>query len=412
MDVFRFPCVSFEFMNIQNQHTDKIIVPDTILVEWLFNEPNLLEGGNLIQLELTNPINGKKTHCGIKEFKDYPNIIMPNWMMTNLGLREGDNVDFQKIVLPLATTVVFEPDTPDFNMDIKNPEEVLADNLSHNFSCLTVGDRVPIYYQEKQYIVNVIRLEPQPAVSLINPATMEMEAVLEIEASKRQKQIYQYKQQQKRIRFDFLRSGQPKAVLDALLIDLSKKYNYYPQLEEHKSALLRMKKLLQKRPGDPTILRLIANLEKNIQQQSAKIQKIISQQQPKQKQEQDRMSVMLRMKQNMQKSIREPNVQQKKAFMMNVLKQKFPEQFEKAFGVVVDPVAPAVQPPVPLAQPYPQPQQQQWKVELKQKLRAKYPNIHNRELEIAMCVRPTAQELDMYPDFLKWIQRELRTYRR
>jgi hypothetical protein len=282
--------------------------------------------------------------------------------------------------------------------------------LSHNFSCLTVGDRIPIYYQEKQYILNVVRLEPQPAVSLINPATMEMEAVLEIEASKRQKQIQTYKQQQKRIRSDFLRSGQPKAVLDALLIDLSKKYNYYPQLQDYKSALVNMKKLLQKRPGDPMVLRSITNLERGIQQQSKKIQKIISQQEPKQKQEEDRLRVMLRMKQNMQKVIREPNVQQKKAFMMNVLKQKFPEQFEKAFGVVVEPVAPVIQPPAPLAQP--QPQQQQWKVQLKQKLRSKYPNIHDREMEIAMCVRPTTQELEMYPDFLKWIQRELRSFRR
>lgn len=411
MNVFRFPCVSFEFMNIQNQQTDKIIVPDTMLVEWLFTEPNLLEGGNLIQLELTNPINGKKTHCGIQEFKEYPNIIMPNWMKTNLGLREGDNVDFHKVVLPLATLVVFQPESQDFNRDIKNPEEVLAANLSHNFSCLTVGDRVPIYYQEKQYIINVVRLEPQPAVSLINPATMEMEAVLEIESSERQKQIHSYKQQQKRIRSDFLRSGQPKAVLDALLIDLSKKYNYYPQLQDYKSALVNMKKLLQKRPGDPMVLRSITNLERGIKQQSAKIQKIISQQEPKQ-QEEDRLRVMLRMKQNMQKVIREPNVQQKKAFMMNVLKQKFPEEFEKAFGVVVEPIEPAVpviQPPAPLAQPQPR---QQWKVQLQQKLRAKYPNIHDREIEIAMCVRPTVKELEMYPDFLKWIQRELRAFRR
>ena len=409
MNVFRFPCVSFEFMNIQNQQTDKIIVPDTMLVEWLFKEPNLLEGGNLIQLELTNPINGKKTHCGILEFKEYPNIIMPNWMMNNLGLREGDNVDFTKVVLPLATLVVFQPETPDFNRYIKNPEEVFADNLSHNFSCLTVGDRVPIYYQEKQYIINVVRLEPQPAVSLINPATMEMEAVLEIQASKRQKQIQTYKQQQKRIRSDFLRSGQPKAVLDALLIDLSKKYNYYPKLQDYKSALVNMKKLLQKRPGDAMVLRNIANLEKGIQQQSAKIQKIIAQQEPKQ--QQDRMSIMLRMKQNMQKVIREPNVQQKKAFMMNVLKQKFPVEFEKAFGSKpIEPAVPVIQPPAaPLAQPQPR---QQWKVQLQQKLRAKYPNIHDREIEIAMCVRPSVQELEMYPDFLKWIQRELRSFRR
>jgi Ubiquitin fusion degradation protein UFD1 len=408
MNVFRFPCLSFEFMNIQNQQTDKIIVPDTMLVEWLFTEPNLLEGGNLIQLELTNPINGKKTHCGILEFKEFPNIIMPNWMMTNLGLREGDNVDFHKVVLPLATVVVFQPETPNFNKDIKNPEEVLAENLSHNFSCLTVGDRIPIIYNGKEYIVNVVRLEPQPAVSLINPVTMEMEAVLEIEASKRQKQIQVYKQQQKRIRSEFLRSGQPKAVLDALLINLSKKYNYYPQLQDYKSALVNMKKLLQKRPGDAMVLRSITNLEKGIQQQSAKIQKIITQQEPKQ--EEDRLRVMLRMKQNMQKVIREPNVQQKKTFMMNVLKQKFPEEFEKAFGSKpVVPIVPLVQQPP--SQPQ-QPPRQQWKVQLQQKLREKYPNIHDREIEIALCVRPTVQELETYPDLLKWIQRELRSFRR
>jgi hypothetical protein len=322
MSTYSFPCQSFESKNIQDFHTNKIILPDTLLVEWLFTEPDLLDGNKLIQLEITNPKTKLKTHCGVKEFKD--ETLIPKWIMYNLGLKENDPVDIKKTSLPIATSVTFQSKSKNFTRDVKNPEETLTANLSHNFSCLSVGDKIPIFDNDKLYILEVTALDPQNSVSLINPITMEMEAVLDIQPSQRQKQLFQYQKQQKALRGVYSKEDPYKELQDKL-VALQKKYNF-PKLQQDKQSLEKLISINKKRPN-PIISNSIQTVKKRIQEAQQKIRNY-----------QSNISLL----------------------------------------------------------------------QLKESIKSKYTNIHPKELQILLCVKPSPKEMEIYPDMIKWVQREMR----
>ncbi|KAK4015188.1 hypothetical protein OUZ56_030175 [Daphnia magna] len=116
--------------------------------------------------KLTNPREGRITHCGVLEFvADEGKIYLPYWMMQNLLLDEGDLLNIESASLPVATFSKFQPQSEDF-LDISNPKAVL-ENALRNFACLTSGDVVAITYNEKVYELRVLETKPGKAVSII-----------------------------------------------------------------------------------------------------------------------------------------------------------------------------------------------------------------------------------------------------
>jgi len=67
--------------------------------------------------------------------------------------------------LPKGSYVKLQPHSKDF-LDISNPRAVLETTL-RGFSCLTVGDTIPIHYNEKVYQINIIDAKPSDAISVI-----------------------------------------------------------------------------------------------------------------------------------------------------------------------------------------------------------------------------------------------------
>ena len=86
-------------------------------------------------------------------------------MMQNLDLEEGQVVTLRSISLPKGSFVKLQPHSKDF-LDITNPRAVLETTL-RGFSCLTVGDTIPIHYNEKTYWINIIEAKPADAISVI-----------------------------------------------------------------------------------------------------------------------------------------------------------------------------------------------------------------------------------------------------
>ncbi|PRQ18995.1 putative ubiquitin fusion degradation protein UFD1 [Rosa chinensis] len=90
------------------------------------------------------------SHCGVWEFTAEEGFIyMPNWMMQNMNLQEGDLVLLQNKSLPKGTHVKLQPHTKDF-LDIPNPKAMLEIALK-SFSCLTTGDTLLLPYENKYY---------------------------------------------------------------------------------------------------------------------------------------------------------------------------------------------------------------------------------------------------------------------
>ena len=85
--------------------------------------------------------------------------------MQNLLLQEGDVITLRSATLPKGTFVKLQPHSKDF-LDISNPRAVLETTL-RNFSCLTVGDTIPIHYNNKSYFIDIIEAKPEAAISVI-----------------------------------------------------------------------------------------------------------------------------------------------------------------------------------------------------------------------------------------------------
>ncbi|PRW59790.1 ubiquitin fusion degradation 1-like protein isoform X1 [Chlorella sorokiniana] len=138
----------------------------------IFLPPSALD--RLAQLHIDYPMlfqvenrrDARSTHCGVLEFvADEGMVYMPYWMMENLLLQEGDVVTLRSATLPKGTFVKLQPHSTDF-LDISNPRAVLETTL-RNFSCLTVGDTIPINYNNKRYFIDIIEAKPGQAISVI-----------------------------------------------------------------------------------------------------------------------------------------------------------------------------------------------------------------------------------------------------
>lgn len=118
----------------------------------------------LFQVE--NRREDRTTHCGVLEFiADEGMVYLPYWMMQNLLLQEGDVVTLRSATLPKGTFVKLQPHSKDF-LDISNPRAVLETTL-RNFSCLSVGDTIPINYNNRQYFIDIVEAKPENAISVI-----------------------------------------------------------------------------------------------------------------------------------------------------------------------------------------------------------------------------------------------------
>lgn len=119
-----------------------------------------------MMFKLTNKKkNNRATHCGVLEFVAEEGVIyIPYWMMGNLLLDEGDTVHIENVTLDVASFVKFQPQTASF-LEIANPKAVL-ENALRNFSCLTKGDVIAIYYNNLEYGLCVKELKPANAVNI------------------------------------------------------------------------------------------------------------------------------------------------------------------------------------------------------------------------------------------------------
>ena len=95
-----FICYSTAYLALQDEkkynkmcndmeNSDKIIVPSDVL-----QHLTLFEVANPIILKISSKRFSKSIYCGILEFTAPKHVIyMPQWMMDNLNIEEGEKVD-------------------------------------------------------------------------------------------------------------------------------------------------------------------------------------------------------------------------------------------------------------------------------------------------------------------------------
>jgi ubiquitin fusion degradation protein 1 len=158
----RYRCYPVSFLDkAEAERGDKVFLPPSALdrLASLHVEYPML-------FAATNARDGRGTHCGVLEFvADEGAVYMPYWMMQNLLLTEGDVVTLRSAALPKGRFVKLRPHSKEF-LDISNPRAVLEMTL-RSFSCLTVGDTVPIHYNGRVHAIDVLEARPGDAISVI-----------------------------------------------------------------------------------------------------------------------------------------------------------------------------------------------------------------------------------------------------
>ena len=142
----------------------KIMLPPSAL-----RQLSQLEIAYPMLFEITNHSNGRKLHCGVLEFiANEGSVLMPHWMMQNLGVEHGDLVKVESATLPKGTYVKLRPQSKSF-IDIANPKAVLENTL-RSFSALTRGSTIRIHYNQRQYDIDVVDIRPRDhgAISIVD----------------------------------------------------------------------------------------------------------------------------------------------------------------------------------------------------------------------------------------------------
>ncbi|XP_038684291.1 ubiquitin fusion degradation protein 1 homolog [Tripterygium wilfordii] len=90
---------------------------------------------------------------------------MPDWMMRNMKLLEGETVVVKNVSVRKGTYMKLQPHSTDF-INLTNPKSVLETTL-RSFSCLTTGDTVMILYNNHKYQIDVVETKPSSAICVI-----------------------------------------------------------------------------------------------------------------------------------------------------------------------------------------------------------------------------------------------------
>ncbi|KAL3500779.1 hypothetical protein ACH5RR_039872 [Cinchona calisaya] len=157
-------CYSFS-SNIERpelENGDKILMPPSALEHLMALNINYP-----MMFSIQNPNNSSRTsHCGVLEFTAEEGFVyIPQWMMDNLKLQQGDLVIIKNVSLPNGTYVKLQPHTANF-INLTNPKAVLERTLK-KYTCLTSGDTITINHNDKKFFIDVLETKPGNAISII-----------------------------------------------------------------------------------------------------------------------------------------------------------------------------------------------------------------------------------------------------
>ncbi|KAL6528821.1 hypothetical protein OROMI_028997 [Orobanche minor] len=158
-----FVCLPFsKYKSPHFQTGNKIIMPPSSL-------------SKIISLPIKYPLifrietydSDKTSHCGVLEFEAGEGCVhMPDLVMRNLKIREGDLVILRDAALPKACFMKLQPHTTAF-CEVSDPKGVLERTL-RDFTCVSRGDTIVAGDGGREFYLDVLEVSPGDAVSLVD----------------------------------------------------------------------------------------------------------------------------------------------------------------------------------------------------------------------------------------------------
>lgn len=152
-------------LSIQNrqdlENGDKILLPPSFLEELINREISYP-----MMFKLENPHNKKSIYCGVTEFSaEAGTALIPTWMMTQMALGDGDQMNIYNVTLQKGSYVLIRPHTYKFTL-LPDPKGILEKALI-SYASLTRGTTIQISHDQVIYKFDIRDVKPARAVCII-----------------------------------------------------------------------------------------------------------------------------------------------------------------------------------------------------------------------------------------------------
>jgi len=122
-----------------SEYGGHVILPDSVLQSLLARD---IQYPMLFKLLVEDT--KKAVYCGVTEFTAPPNVIyLPQWMMDQLEIVEGQQVQLFNVMLQLGTYLLIRPHTYKFVEKYSDPKTILEQHIT-KYATLTRGTTIKI----------------------------------------------------------------------------------------------------------------------------------------------------------------------------------------------------------------------------------------------------------------------------
>lgn len=158
------PCYSAAFAQKTNlsDNSNTMSLPPSVLAKIVDNK---------LALPLTFRLTygDKVTHLGVLDFTAPENTAyLPYTAMSNINLEEGAVVQMDTVKLKKGSFAKLQPIALDWLQIPEEDRKLLLEKVLPNYQSLTIGDKIKVKKDQKQYDFIVLDLQPDIAVDIIN----------------------------------------------------------------------------------------------------------------------------------------------------------------------------------------------------------------------------------------------------
>jgi len=139
--------------------------------------------------ELRSPRTGRATHVGVLDFSRLVDAVVPERVLTALGVQRDELLELLAVTLPAGTGVTLRPATPlaaAFMAESRPAAETLLTAAFARYAVASVGDRVAIFARGTVYEMLVTGVEP-PHAGGVRTRDVDLELNLDVTSPKRRR---------------------------------------------------------------------------------------------------------------------------------------------------------------------------------------------------------------------------------
>ncbi len=169
LSCFSFTCSTQpEELTKRLRSSNKILLPPSVLYE--LNQQQDLSDSSIMFFKVSNKEMQFGIVCGVHEFSAPPGIChVPFHIMNNIGIREGCQVEIEKICPVQGTYIKLRPHKTEF-INLSNPKAVLERIMSRDYPVVSQGQTIELNYEDLncRYRIDIVETKPTEIISIVN----------------------------------------------------------------------------------------------------------------------------------------------------------------------------------------------------------------------------------------------------